>query len=369
MASKWGSGVGLGVVALALTSGAHAQEGTWLSWAGPLECRNTPEVERQIESLLGRTVDFARVPVTHVQHEWSQSRGWSLAVHVSLPTGKRTRAFHVSTCRAGFDLVALTLALILEPELGAEPGDLSASPPHVPEASVVATTDEEASAPSLLASVGENGSFRVSPSEPPAQPPAQPPAPTEAQIDRAPTNEGDSRRRGAQLTLGAAARVDLGSMPALLVGAGPQLGFRTGGWRMEAGAELLTSAEDTLRTAQFPTVYSTLFGVAHACRDFPGASSVHFGTCIGAQLGRVSASERGGERRSGSGLWAALSAGAELGVGLGAQSRGFARLHLVFPLVRHGFALAGGGTVHELPPVTAQFQLGLAFELTDWGER
>ena len=36
----------------------------WLDWHGPIECQNTREVERQIESLLGHAPDLTQMPPT-----------------------------------------------------------------------------------------------------------------------------------------------------------------------------------------------------------------------------------------------------------------------------------------------------------------
>jgi hypothetical protein len=313
-------------------------------------------VERQIESLLGHAVDFETVPATRVEHSWSQSRGWTLVVRVALPAGERTRSVDVRTCAAGTDVVALTLALILDPDFG---GDPSESEQGEEGGEPVVVRDAEAE-PARLEGVPE-------PAPPGVVEPAPPIFDRDLEPRTAPATGGSSS--APRLSLGAAGRLDVGTLPALLVGGGPPIGFRAGGWSAVLGAELLVRAPDTLPTARFPTRYSNRFATAHACRDFDGGTALHFGTCLGAQVGRLEAEERGGLGRAGGGLWAAALAGAELGLGLGDAARAFARLQLAFPLVRHDLALAGAGVVHELPPISAQFQLGAAFDVKDWTPR
>src|SRR4051812_31106623 len=108
-----------GAAALAATARAQADapERDWLHWQGPLECQNTREVERQIESLLGHPPDPAQLPSTRVELSWALERGWNLRIRVALPQGERRREVDVRTCADGFDVVALTLALILDPAL------------------------------------------------------------------------------------------------------------------------------------------------------------------------------------------------------------------------------------------------------------
>src|SRR6185295_2521865 len=80
-----------------------APERDWLHWQGPLECQNTREVERQIESLLGRPPDLAQLPATRVELGWIQGRGWMLRITVELPQGQRRREVDVRSCADGFD--------------------------------------------------------------------------------------------------------------------------------------------------------------------------------------------------------------------------------------------------------------------------
>src|SRR6185436_7094179 len=86
-----------GVAALAPLVRAQSvvPEGDWLHWQGPLECQNTREVERQIESLLGHAPDPAQLPSTRVEVGWALERGWNLRIRVALPRGERRREVDV----------------------------------------------------------------------------------------------------------------------------------------------------------------------------------------------------------------------------------------------------------------------------------
>ncbi|HEU4578319.1 MAG TPA: hypothetical protein VFS67_08695 [Polyangiaceae bacterium] len=332
-----------------------APEREWLRWQGPIECQNTREVERQIESLLGHTPDPAQLPPTRVEVSWAQERSWTLRIRVALPAGERRREVDVRTCADGFDVVALTLALILDPdlELGEEPAGLDAG-----EVSPVAT---EAPAP-----VVEPAPVAVSA-----------PAPSNASsIDDAASDGADlagatksGPRTAPRLSLSASGRADFGSLPSSLYGGGLDLSFAAAQWRLDLGGAFLGKAGDQLPTARYPVSYSNLFGSLRGCREFGGDRGGHFGVCAGGQLGSVGASEQGGERRSPRGLWAAATLGAELGLDLSDSWGAFSRVELVFPFAHHELELAGGSVVHELPTASLQLTLGAAVLLTDWASR
>src|SRR5690606_28758900 len=101
---------------LSSTSVARAEPApALLAWSAPAECQNTPEVERRLASLLGRPVDVAALPATEVRMGWSAERGWAVRVTVQLEAGPRERALDAPSCADAFDVVALSLALILDP--------------------------------------------------------------------------------------------------------------------------------------------------------------------------------------------------------------------------------------------------------------
>jgi hypothetical protein len=357
--------LGMGCVGLTQRAWADpasaARRPSWLEWQGPLECQNTREVERELASLLGHDPELDRLPPTRVTLGWSTERGWMLQIRVLLPGGERQRDVDVHTCLDGFDVVALTLALILDPSLqaGADAAADVASAAASTAASEAAETSTEASAPLPDPSTQTPGSA------PPEPAPLAPPS-----TELAPANAPGVSERAAPpfaLALSASGRIDLGSLPTALYGGGIELTLGAGDWRFDTGAGLIGRSGIALPNARYAVSYSDLFGVLRGCREFHGERGGYFGTCAGGQLGALAASEQDGARRQAHGLWAAADLGAELGVDLSSRWNGYGRLELAFPLVRHEFALVGGSVAYALPPVTVQLSLGVAVTLTDWG--
>lgn len=335
--------LGLAVVSFSLLSAPAfaANESSWLGWSGPVECQNTEEVERQIESLLGEAVNFQQLPRTQVVVDWSASVGWDFLVKVQLETGQRERQVTARTCAEGFDVVALTLALLLDLQL------------------------EEASATAQLSDAEETAAGLERASKPVGGSNAMPevePSPVEevAESPKALTN-----LELWNLTVGGAAKVDMGTLPTRLYGGGGQLGVNWKRWQFEIAAEYLQSDDNSLPNAVAPVRYSVLSGAAQLCRRFEIAEGTTYANCVGGQVGSLSIAEQGGTNRRSSGLWTSAQAGAELGLKVAGKSYGFARLQLLFPLLRHELTLEGGGVVHTLPTISAQIQLGVAFDVTD----
>ena len=106
--------------------------GAVLGWSAPAECQNTSEVERRLESLLGHPLDPAALPPTRVRMGWSAERGWAVRVTVELAEGARDRSVDAPSCADAFDVVALSLALILDPTFGGPHAEaLSETQPEV----------------------------------------------------------------------------------------------------------------------------------------------------------------------------------------------------------------------------------------------
>jgi hypothetical protein len=352
----------LASLAVTLASRALAAPAApWLDWHGPIECQNTREVERQIESLLGHAPDLTQMPPTRVDLAWAAARGWTLRIGVALPGGERRREVDVRTCADGFDVVALTLALILDPDL--ELGEPLAPPPAAPSlADVDAAEDPAADGRDTEAEVGAVA--------PIAHAVAVEAAPAPAELDDSPGSPAMSASGHAPaLTLAAGGRADLGSLPATLFGGELELSLAAWNWRLSAGAVFLGRGGETLPTARYPVSYSNLFGLARVCREFPGVGGGHFGTCAGAELGSLGVSEVGGEERSARGIWASANLGVELGLDLTSSWGAYTRMDLVFPLVRHELTLQGAGVVHELPVISVQFAVGATLQLTEWAEQ
>ena len=355
--SERAAALGLGFALLCLSARGRAETGVpereWLRWQGPVECQNTREVERQIESLLGHAPDLAQLPPTRVEVSWAQERSWTLRIRVALPAGERRREVDVRTCADGFDVVALTLALILDPDL--QLGDDAAA------------LD--------AAAAGEVAPEEPAPAVAPTPVAVSTPAPSNASSDADAAIQGADSAAGAttvviptgpSLALSASGRADFGSLPSSLYGGELDLSFSAAQWRLELGGAFLGKSGDQLPSARYPVSYSNLFGSLRGCREFGGDRGGHFGLCAGSQLGSVGASEQGGERRSPRGLWWAATLGAELGLELSESWGAFSRVELVFPFAHHELELAGGSVVHELPTASLQLAIGAAVKLTDW---
>lgn len=327
-----------------------AESGSWLRWQGPIECQNTLEVERQLESLLGYAPDKAQLPSTRVEVGWGSARGWSLLIRVSLPQGERRREVVVRTCADGFDVVALTLALILDPELGGDT-ELDEEP-----AAGADALDPGATGPTLESLAA------AAPAEPS---PALEPGPIDPISESEPPPATQAASRPA-LRVAAGARADLGSLPAALLGGGLSLVLSGWHWRLDAGAAYLARGAQSLPQAVNEVSYENVLGLLRGCREFTPRGGGHFGVCLGGQLGSLAVSEDGGQRHNGRGLWAAGTAGIELGLELSEAWSAYSGLELVFPLARHQLGLATGAVVYELPAISVQLTVGGVVRLTEW---
>ncbi len=315
----------------------------WLRWSAPPECQGTAEVERQLEALLDRELDFAALPDTGVALRWELGR-WVVVVRLRQGAGWGQREFRTPSCAQAFDAVALTLALALDPELAAQ------QPAAVDSGLVGAAVAGEsvrdgrgtgAAAPHASASL----------------------APVEQ--DEAPTGE-PGQSRWPSIRVGAGARVDLSSLPVALGGGGLQVSGDAGAWRLELGAEWLASGASQLPRAVYPVQYSLAFATAQGCYGFPFATAGRFAGCTGLQVGSLRGREVQGGELGGRALWLGAGAAAELGWQVVPLWHVFARGQLLFPLERHQLELRGVGIVHTVPAVTAQFQLGITIAVTDW---
>lgn len=360
---RWSQGVLLALAAALLAPRTPAETGArepsaaqrsapepsgWLRWQGPVECQNTVEVERQLESLLGYAPEKDRLPPTRVEVGWGSARGWSLLIRVSLPQGERRREVVVRTCADGFDVVALTLALILDPELG---GDVELEgEPAADGAALEPAVAEPAPGPpaSSVAALAAASAPQTEPAEDIAEAPPQP--------------LPDSK---PALRVAGGGRADLGSLPATLLGGGLSLVLTGWHWRLDAGAVYLTRGTQALPLAINEVSYSNVLGLLRGCREFTPRGGGHFDVCGGGQLGSLAVNELGGERRTGRGLWAAATVGAELGLELSQSWSAFSGIELVFPLARHELGLASGAVVYELPAISVHLTLGAIVRLTE----
>lgn len=336
-----------GALVVGLASRAHAEsQPAWLAWSAPAECQNTSEVERRLQSLLGRPVDFASLPATQVRLGWSAERGWAVRVTVQLEAGPRDRSLDAPSCADAFDVIALSLALILDPSF--EPGGEDAAP--------AADAPVESSDPVLV---------------------AEPEPPLSSARDATPLLS-DSEGRGAagagarepppsKLILGAGPLTDLGVFPVPQFGGGVELGLARGNLRAELEGDLLASESTRFTGAQYPVNFYSLFGALRGCYNLELSARFGWVGCAGAQVGVLGSRESGGDERRAQGLW--LAAEAATGPEFAATDwlRAFARARGVTPLIRHEFLLSEGSRVHALPWFSPQLQVGISMDVTDFG--
>jgi hypothetical protein len=333
-----------GIVALGLLATPALADASWLGWSAPEECRNTPEVERRLASLLGRSVDPASLPPTVVHMGWSAERGWSVRVTVQLGAGSRDRSLDAPSCADALDVVALSLALILDPSFGLSvPGD-AAAPDAAPPAA------ETTASPVLVAEL-------------------EPPTPERATGAEPEPSEGTSPRaeHPLKLVVGGGPLTDLGVFPVPQFGGGLEVGLVAGDFRVELEGDVLASESTRFSGAQYPVSFYSYFGTVRGCYMLDLSPRFGWVACAGGELGSLGTRERGGDQRQAQGLW--LAAEASIGPEFAATGwlRAFARARGAMPLIRHEFLLSQGSRVHELPWLSPQLHVGIAIDVTEFG--
>lgn len=348
-------GVVAGVLGMGLSPPARAEpEPSWLAWSAPAECQNTSEVERRLGSLLGRPVDSATLPATQVRMGWSAERGWAVRVTVQLAEGPRDRALDAPSCADAFDVIALSLALILDPSF--DPGA------SAPEAALASDVDAGSAAPPVL----------VAELEPPLSSAGDANellSDAEPRREAAATTSDGADPPPRKLIFGIGPLTDLGVFPVPQFGAGAQLGLVVGRLRAELEGDLLASESTRFFGAQYPVGFHTFFGALRGCYTVELSQRFGWLGCAGGELGTLGTREHGGEEHRAQGLW--LAAEALTGPEFAATSwlRAFARVRGVSPLIRHEFLLSEGSRVHALPWFSPQLQVGVTLDVTDVGTR
>lgn len=349
----WGIALG---TCLFVSAPSRAEEGQWLHWSAPAECQNTGEVERRLQFLLGRPVDFAVMPPTRVRLGWSAERGWAVRVTVELAGGPRDRSLDAPSCADAFDVIALSLALILDPDFGAVE---AAEPERADDVDGTAAPEEEAPysrpdaapspalvTPAAVAAASEQVTWAD--------------APAANDVSLAIHESGP-----ASFSVGAGVLADPWTFPVAQLGAGLQGAFRSGGLRVELEGDVLISKRAALPGARYPVSFSSVLGALRGCYGVKVATRLGWLGCAGAELGSVETQEHGGEERQARGLWLAAQAltGPELTITEGLAA--FARFRAVSPLRRHELLLSEGSRVHELPWISLQMQVGVAVVVTE----
>ncbi len=351
-------GVVAGVLWMCLSAPARAESPpSWLAWSAPAECQNTSEVERRLGSLLGRPVDFDTLPATQVRMGWSAERGWGVRVTVQLAEGPRDRSLDAPSCADAFDVIALSLALILDPSFDPDAGV------EAPELALGSAAEAGSAAPPVL----------VAELEPPLSSAADArelvsdvETSREASLDAARSSAALPPRK---LIFGIGPLTDLGVFPVPQFGAGAQLGLVVGSLRAELEGALLASESTRFAGAQYPVSFHSFFGALRGCYTLELSRRFGWVGCAGGELGTLGTREHGGEQHRAQGLW--LAAEALTGPEFAATRwlRAFARARGVSPLIRHEFLLSEGSRVHALPWFSPQLQVGVTMDVTDFGTR
>lgn len=348
--SRWGAIVLASGLCVAPSAGAESS--SWLGWSAPTECQNTSEVERRLSSLLGHSVEPDELPPTRVRMGWSEERGWAVRVTVQLATGPRDRSLDAPSCADALDVIALSLALILDPSLDAG-AELAA--------------DATETAPSVAAA---EPALPVWEGELEPAPGARPAAPEPATgSERAPSPDASaSPARVARLVAGGGPLTDLRIFPVPQFGGGVQLGLVVGALRVEVEADVLASESTRFEGARYPVTFHSYFGGLRGCYTLELSSRLGWVGCAGGEVGSLGTRERGGEQHRAQGLW--LAAEASTGPEFAATPwlRAFARARVASPLIRHDFLLSEGSRVHELPWISPQLQVGIALDVTDFDD-
>jgi hypothetical protein len=342
-------GVGVAAALAVFAADVRARSSSWLAWRAPAECQNTPEVERRLGSLLGHSVEASELPPTLVHMGWSAERGWSVRVTVRLSGGSRDRSLDAPTCADALDVVALSLALILDPSLDLD--DPRESEPAAAEAS-------EQSAPPVL----------VAELEPPVAISTLPEVATGTDTSRsAVARPSTAVPAPLRLIASLGPIVDLAIFPVPQFGGGVELALASERLRLELEADVLASESTRFDGARYPVNFHSYLAGLRGCYAFELSERFGWVACAGAEVGTLGTRERGGESHRASGLW--LAAEASTGPEFAATSwlRAFARMRGASPLIRREFLLSEGSRVHELPWLSPQLQVGIAMDVTDFG--
>jgi hypothetical protein len=291
-------------------------------WRAPPECPQGDYIEEQLKRWLG---DAYRLQDSEISADaavgWVDA-GWAVDLRLTRGAHESRRQVTVSTCTEAADFVAVSIALIEDPELG--PAPEGAFEPGPSDRDAQGTESEERG------------------SEPLEEAPARP---EESRLDPAGTAPSARAANEGEIlwSLDAGVGVNFGIFPSPAALASLRLGLRPGPWRLSAGFVWIPRVRDQSPEAQNPAIYSALTGEIQACRTVAvGVFST--GPCLGMELGALSAKEEGGEGTRLPWLAAHLLVAAELAL---SSLGGFVELGAQIPITQAEFVLAGNTPVHE----------------------
>lgn len=310
-------------LAFALSTG-RAEAGVRLDLVrgdGAESCSDGGDVQREVARHLPADA-FGGTPERFIEVVLARDGAgpWTAQVRVRDPAGALLGARELSsdaaTCGPLSDVVALTVALLIDPDATAVPA------PPIP---------------------------------PPPAPPVCPPPPPRVVVRRG---------RGVPLSVSIHAVVASGAIPGVAVGASLRTELTVArGWRVRLGATWLPASAVDLRGARFALGATT--ARAGLCRQLLGGEVVAVDACADLAAGALHVSVDGAAaQRTGDFAWLSAQAGARLRWRPTPALLIDADAAAVVPFLRHAFGVTGApDAAYESPPVGFAAGLGVGVVL------
>lgn len=306
------------VVTFLLISGTSSGQGLglsdeWLTWSAPPECPQADHIEAQLRRWLGESYDPSAGEVVSAATVTWQDEEWTVVVHLRRGDDESTRSVVVGSCTEAADFVALSVALLVNPEaISAEVDEPVRQSPN---------PETETNAPEPEAEVEGKKVPTVQESQP----------------------LPEKRREPLPIVLSAGLGLRTGVFAVASPVAFARAGLRPGAWRMHLGAASIPHVQYTPETAQSAAVFRSLVGQGEVCH-FWSKGAFGVGPCLGLEAGVLSAQEKGGP--STTLFWSGVqSLGAfELAWGWGGA---FLHVGAQIPFTRPEFLLEGGTVVYR----------------------
>lgn len=287
----------------------------WLTWSAPPECPQTDHIEAQLRHWLGENYDpSAGEVVSSATVTWKDEE-WTVDVHLRRGDDESTRRVVVGSCAEAADFVALSVALLVNPE--ALPAEVDEPVRDSPNPEI------ETDAPEAEPDIEVEGKKIPLKQESQASP--------------------EKGRKLLPIVLSAGLGLRTGVFAVASPLAFVRAGLQPGAWRMHLGAASIPHLQYTPELAQRAAVFRSLVGQGEVCHLWSkGAFGV--GPCLGLEAGVLSAQEKGGPPTTL--FWSGVqSLGAfELAWGWGGA---FLHVGAQIPFTRPEFLLEGGTVVYR----------------------